>query len=1315
MAESIIPQLEAKYTGVELAGQIQLWTKEIEGKVKSARLLDMYPDGSELATYGNSTSKTSKFSMAIKNMRYEDGMIKFESEAKGHSYEVNEDGESAHSYFETLSDVDNRIAKHMIDKSVRGSEVDEDAWMKDYDWDNDVPVKKKIENFEEVTAGDLMNNPDDVKLFMNKLIKIDNVAVSAETKAMLNEVIDIVADPLKKYSRKMNVLLNMEADNNGGEIKFRTDKNGKRGIKLHRGTTAQAWGNDMSLAERYVHELIHATTYYAYHQNSAKVSGTISRLKKLHGKVMEEIVWQDLLPETSIDPDMEEKVAKIQWDYMNSSEHALEEFMALGMTNKRIRKKLSEIDAGRMHSSYKGMTMLQKLNEWVQRLIAGAFEKFRTEPHGMKADELLMKLHKEMMEANSLATKGWNNKIIDKTTEAMDSIEEWWVEALETIQEKLGASDGIDLKSIPARNEPLKAVVWILRNSFKLWTNPELRPTVNRLVQSMSLGTLKQTGLVQTIIRQWSDTDDFQDRLEEIGMARGQIEQRRTAIRQGYREVLNELWGRKLTTGENSVVTMGVLKTDVLALEGEYAEDEIVKLLLDSKEVDKAIAVEEGKLYAKGDGDRIGRRNYALQQINGLAKYMTTGEVNRVQQLNAYNIAHMVGTKHELAQDGRGPHREIATIDRLVTLRALQAQTKETKAGLSKLAKENSKALFGYARLLKELEREQKLPKTEVLKGYVRESYDSDITSKIAPVGDRMEWEEAGYELVDVIAGTKDGVEGQMGLYVNNDRLTNAFNTSAMGLTDSTQHTGSVAVDLKVLREGSIEHKSVAHRIKVMNSFDDKTVEAIMSGKITEVPTDNMVAVRDATSTIVSYIRTPTMLQKTKFMGMEMDPADIVGSMGGALHDRNETDALNKTLMRELKANMREQLDIDSKGVVESEIGQDGHSYVHVTGNSDDKMVREIWAVIPKKMKAEIHKMPNGLWVREDALLDTFGFRDASLANMYGMHLLPDYIVKFVRQVEKLLKSIVGVAKVDIIMRTPGVLIGNIVSNTMYMIQMGGNLKDVFSMQATGIVELNRYIDNRKLISKLEAKGIAKGLTGKEKEKLARLKSTLTEGSIGDLIDAGLYQAIVEDVGMSDVKSSNRLAKWADAKLDDAGVGSWVKTGVHYAYMSEKTSPFQLMQRATAYSDFVARYAMYHMAVEKTRKRFKKKNGRDMSAEELARAKKAIIKEIRNAFINYSKPDSAVLKWFNDMGLVMFTKYALRIQKVWKDGIAKHPLRFMLAAVGQEIAGLNLDDIADKSMLDRGPGGLLFTPEFSDTIYGAVVPFVFRVEDKLRL
>ena len=144
----------------------------------------------------------------------------------------------------------------------------------------------------------------------------------------------------------------------------------------------------------------------------------------------------------------------------------------------------------------------------------------------------------------------------------------------------------------------------------------------------------------------------------------------------------------------------------------------------------------------------------------------------------------------------------------------------------------------------------------------------------------------------------------------------------------------------------------------------------------------------------------------------------------------------------------------------------------------------------------------------------------------------------------------------------------------------------------------------------------------------------------------------------------------------------------------------------TAYSDFVARYAQYTLGSKKEKEIFLKKNGRQMTSEEETTLDEQMIIRVRDAYVNYSKPDSKILQYMNDMGFVAFSKYAIRIQLGVQDLIKLKPLRFTLALIGQELfeagTGYNPDDIGEISVLNREPTSWVFTPGFSK-IFGDII------------
>jgi hypothetical protein len=163
-------------------------------------------------------------------------------------------------------------------------------------------------------------------------------------------------------------------------------------------------------------------------------------------------------------------------------------------------------------------------------------------------------------------------------------------------------------------------------------------------------------------------------------------------------------------------------------------------------------------------------------------------------------------------------------------------------------------------------------------------------------------------------------------------------------------------------------------------------------------------------------------------------------------------------------------------------------------------------------------------------------------------------------------------------------------------------------------------------------------------------------------MEAGMYQAIVEDVNKRDLKSTNRLAQRASEFNLIKTMPDMVKNGVNWLYLNENTGFFAAMTKATQYSDFVARVTDYQLQLEAgVNKQEAKMN-------------------VLDAFINYGKPAGSFEEYLNDMGLVMFTKYAKRIQRVIQTTGREKPMNIILSILGQE-AFMETSDIWDQHPL----------------------------------
>jgi len=109
------------------------------------------------------------------------------------------------------------------------------------------------------------------------------------------------------------------------------------------------------------------------------------------------------------------------------------------------------------------------------------------------------------------------------------------------------------------------------------------------------------------------------------------------------------------------------------------------------------------------------------------------------------------------------------------------------------------------------------------------------------------------------------------------------------------------------------------------------------------------------------------------------------------------------------------------------------------------------------------------------------------------------------------------------------------------------------------------------------------------------------------------------------------------------------------------------MSRAAQLSDFVARYTLYqHITTRKDNP--------------LSEAD--AIQEASDFFINYDIPMHRSVQYLDDTGLIMFTKYFLRIQRILVKVLKEQPLRVLSLGLLDQFYFLQ-DSVLHSSALER--------------------------------
>ena len=1325
--------LESKYTGEKLESaksEIKSWyeserARELRDDVKSKESVDeaLYDSAKTLALNTVLFDKYSeivvnnngkKYVEKIESIKYlKDGKIEVIAQRKKESERnkyVVDNGINAETGVEIVAlksanELVQRYLEREKDISGLGSE-------------NGYRSESIREDFEKQNL-DLVNNPENMIGFMKELYDIDDVKISDEHKARLEKVVGMIAGAGKNFIPNTFVYLNKQASKNGGFIEF---SGSKKGIYVGVGGNGLN-RTEMSAAEAYVHELIHAATEYAKNNNKSEVAMTILRLQYLRADAMKALGWEDFLPDNQQYNSSEEtESAKKTYKYLTDKEVGLSEFIAMGMTNEKMIKKLEEIKVYR-DKDVASKGFFGSLYDMVDKLLRFVMSTSRHERPDIKGDELLIKLTMELAKANNKAMiakkAGIASKVGDGILFLNDSISKF-LKGFQTVIPN-------NIKPADYSSSKWEKTKWLSKNLFFLLSDEKARPHLENFM-SEAMGR-RPEGFTQTLIRDLREKDGFQRIIESIGLESGSIDRTREHEVQIVGSLILNAFDKHPTKEEQEAMTLAFLDTDISTVYEKYGIEKIKKLLGDNEALINEISDVRARVY-KGAIDKK-TANYYVSQASGLGFYMATHKGNIAQLLNARNIANKLNTEKPIKAD----ESIVELIDELATLEALSYTSGSQIDIALKLIEKEEVGVRNFVALhksFKEKSRRELFQSVDKdgnvsegyfneIKGYTKEIFDADVTVEVSPLRDRAEMEKEGFTYVETLKKHKnDGSKETMALFVNDDKLTQSYNRTALRLTDMGRK-GTTLLDVRYKGDEALSKKLAQADVRKMNHDASVLIEQMMNNPIFEKGEEDgmMIPIYNKNGVGINYRYMMSKKKKRELLKQDIRAAHVMGRMEASIKDKIDTKKFNDKVIDVLVS------DAAKNNFMSSQYGQwNNKEYYFIGPKATNSDAKEAWRVMPtavkERIKFEIEKsiraeakkkglklrrnkkgelvvestdekleaQPKwltdkykGLPFRADVMYGLFGFRDASIADMKLLSGFNSTIKHWIRLVELLWKEIVRVSKVNIIIKTPQVLIGNIVSNIALCIQLGIDPVSAFKLQLDGVRSLRKYLNDETELEKLKLARDSGNVTGANTKRINELENNLKDNPARDLFMSGLYQSIVEDASVGDLKASSKLTRKIDEKLEN--FPEFVRNGVDMLFVTERTKLFKMITFATQASDFAARYALIE----------------GLKAQGINKTE--AMNTAKDAFIIYSNPDSKLFQYMNDMGLVMFTKYFMRIQRVISKGALDHPISFLLALIGQASI-IDIDDVTDQSMFSKDLTKMFYSP--ADVLTQAIYP-----------
>lgn len=1135
-----------------------------------------------------------------------------------------------------------------------------------------------------------------------------------------------------EFFNKMQMYVQENADKSAGILK--TGKLGKLGVVVSK--MPYEYANQQSEATIYAHEVVHSMIEYAMESQEPEAVNMRRELNHLMDQAVKHTRWQDFLPDAkdSIDAKAEEKAAKKMFDYVFSSEHSKHEFVAHVLTNPLVMKHMKKV---KVRDKKGQRTLLEKIGEFFATVLDFVMGKYQFKDYNSNVYDQTLKLSMRLGEINDRAVKKAKNKnMLEVAFEKLNDIDELAGEALDGVINKWIVSEG----SMSPRPEGGVALLkWRMEAMAKMLTNPTYQK-YGKLVLS-SIG-LKPWGMLQNTLSDFGNADMLEQNVHWMGLAASGIDAARMSIIGAVKKAVYDRFKEQPTAEEERAMTRALLDTDVASIFGKGGYKQIAdvrKLLEDDEYLGKQIRRAKHRLKEL-DKDNA---NWHINQASGLGYYMATHKANIAQNLNAVNIARGL-----LSDTYKKPTKElIDAIDEVATLVALEHTGRREKRLTADVMKRSSDGVKNILRMHQNFNTEAKKTlfdgsTTHMVKGYSKEVFDDQRSLEVAPISEKAEMEKRGYKLVTTLDKTdQDTYTGDVGLYLSTSFSVSEYQQQAVRLT-ALSGKGTKIKDVIAATESELA-KEKADLIKVKLDIERrKIVKAMYAGEydVTQVES-GMAPVMDVDGNVTDYRYMINKENKEELLNQDVTVAEVLGRSYGHSIDKAQSLEHNDKVLDIILADMKENFTPGSK------LGNNGVEYVMIGPKVYDKKMRELYQLLPAKFQEAIHaRADKQIAVRADLLLAYFGFRQLSLANALP-GLTPTVLKTVIRIAEAIWSEMVKIYKTNILMKMPAVIIGNLISNILYGITTVTGPKEIISLYKDSFRDVREYVRKHRELSLLKVQKNTGGRIANIEARIKLLEKQLAGNPVHELMQLGLYTAIQEDVETAELRNANKVKRKIDSFIKPLpGV---IKTPLQWAYLSEETAYYKMMQEALQISDLIARdvqnrkmkikeakilsgerrlpkemkNALVDYAMAHDKKFIKDKgvvdflNDNNATIKELPLFlkdhKRAIAKLAESArhyallemFINYNKPTSSTEEYLNRMGIILFAKFTKRIQKIIGQTARQHPLKSLLMILSQSYM-YDLDNIQKQAFFVKDLSVLLHTPK--DVAVSLVTPAIFK-------
>lgn len=740
-------------------------------------------------------------------------------------------------------------------------------------------------------------------------------------------------------------------------------------------------------------------------------------------------------------------------------------------------------------------------------------------------------------------------------------------------------------------------------------------------------------------------------------------------------------FGRELSKEESEALTRAFVRTGMSDIMGDFDIATMDTLLSSDEALETAIAEWENKLPESKF------RNYYLNSSETLGIYLATGEVVEALSLNAHNIVFLGGfdenTRNSVDVAEANQNKKI--VDTLISLYALKHMDTNTKITASNIVREELRrdSGNGIEFLLKSHAHMQKMALSDLFngeevhmaKGYTKEIFNPYVSIEVADAAKGEQLVKAGYRKGARVR--KDPADPDAGvvhhIYSIRDGGLNPWVSGIMG-TVSQKAMGTTVYDVVSQRSNEIYGdvrkafgerantllaKEVERRTNVLAEAHQKRLKDMMSKRkdysTNRKPTTVVAPVLNSYGDVAEFRY--LMNEHTKEVVLQRDNRleYVFGEMASHAYDKAGAPEINKAAINALWQDYVENY------------AKRPESFIRMSPHNADKDISERYLTLTEETRKHIKEVwgDDEIWVRKELMDQVFGYRKVGItqkmfesdpvqrglaASMFvtmAELFMGKKAALYLRRAGDFWQALVRIIKDNRVIRSLFVLVINNMSNMTQLYLMGVPIRKILSGMYAGHRDAITYSRDQRELWKLQQLTdvgyIPPGQTLNEiQQRIVELTDSINRNPMHRIADAGLQQTIVQDIEPDEDQYSYR-AQWSRKLKEYSGwVPNIVKSTGKTVFMAHGTPIYEVMRTGAQLGDFVSRHILFEHLTSK--------QDSPMDTD-------AALSMAMDAFVNYDLPTHKNIQYLNDMGILWFTKYYFRIQKVLFQALRTNPAR----------------------------------------------------------